>query len=96
MEVSNSVRDLGAHLSTTKALKGTTLTKRVNEATTTANRLARVVTTQQNKVTVVRTKVLPKTCMVLKLSLLQISLFQRCELPSSVLLDRTPREGLSI
>ena len=47
-------------MSTTNALKGGTLTKRIREATCTANRLARTPTSHRNKTTVVRTKVLPK------------------------------------
>ena len=54
------MRDLGAHMSTTSVLRGGTLTKRFREATSTANRLARTSTSQRNKTTVVRTKVLPK------------------------------------
>ena len=55
------VRDLGAHFnSTSRRMRGTTLTRRMMEATRSTERVGRIKAQYEKKTTIIRAKMLPK------------------------------------
>ena len=57
IKTTTSTRDLGGHLSTSTSLKSNTLNQRLRDARTTTNKVARIPTTNNNKITIINSKV---------------------------------------